>query len=130
MAASKTNRRRPGKRPRFPNRLCERDEPRSVPDCRAGEECQSNASRLPARPLDGFIIHDPDSFDPGRIWTPQISEEQWEAARLLLAKGYVLGVCANPEEAVVLAACASVKIPQHTLFAYDEDEMIVWLTMA
>ncbi len=107
--------------------IVERDPPRE-PACR--NVPHSKATLLPRSPLDAFLVHPPGSFEIGEVWAPQVSDEQWEAARLLLAKHYVLGICCDPEEAVNIASVASLRIPTHTLFAYDEQEQVLWLETA
>ena len=123
--AAKTKGRKGRKAP--PTPIVEREAPRAVPDGELG----TKALRVPENPLDAFIVHEPGSFDLGdAVWTPQLTNGQWKAAQLLIERGYVLGMCCTPEEAVVLAACVSRKLREHVLFAYDETEEMVWVTRA
>ena len=104
----------------------ERDEPREPPESSVPH---TRAARVPDRPLDGFLVHPPGSFDPSGLWEPMLAKEQWDAARLLIGRGYVLGICANEEEAVAIACTATREIPVRIVVAYD-DQDVLWLKRA
>ena len=78
---------------------------------------------------DGFLIltRKAKGFRPIRRYLRSVADVQWEAADQVLRQGCILGIVANPMEAISAAVDAAEQIALPLEFAYDEDASVLFI---
>ncbi len=79
---------------------------------------------------DAFLVHPPlASFAVHQRYLRRLAPEQWQAAERTLREGLVLGVCANPTEAVDAVAHVAARLNMPLLAEYCEEDTMLYLAL-